>query len=54
MVSLLDTEIDWSTYVQQVELFLSGVRDYSSIKGDTGPVVYPGNLKKKVILINTY
>lgn len=35
------TEIDWSTYVQQVELFLDGVRDYGQIKGDTGPVVYP-------------
>ena len=37
----IDTEIDWSTYVQQVEAFLNGVRDYSLIKGDTGPVVYP-------------
>jgi len=35
------TEIDWSTYVQQVEAFVNGVRDYSLIKGDTGPCVYP-------------
>ncbi|VDD87003.1 unnamed protein product [Enterobius vermicularis] len=35
------TEIDWSTYMQQVECFLSGVRNYSQIGGDTGPVVYP-------------
>ncbi|PGH27008.1 hypothetical protein AJ80_01392 [Polytolypa hystricis UAMH7299] len=35
------TEIDWTTYMQQVSLFLSGERDYSLIKGDTGPLVYP-------------
>ncbi|KAM0747320.1 ALG3-domain-containing protein [Meredithblackwellia eburnea MCA 4105] len=35
------TEIDWSTYMQQVSLFLNGERDYSLIKGDTGPIVYP-------------
>ncbi|GAA5935597.1 dolichyl-P-Man:Man(5)GlcNAc(2)-PP-dolichol alpha-1,3-mannosyltransferase [Sporobolomyces koalae] len=35
------TEIDFSTYLQQASAFLSGVRDYSKIKGDTGPCVYP-------------
>ncbi|KAE9554455.1 hypothetical protein FO519_002329 [Halicephalobus sp. NKZ332] len=35
------TEIDWSTYMQQTELFLNGERNYSKIDGDTGPVVYP-------------
>lgn len=35
------TEIDWSTYVQQVEAFLNGTRDYSLITGNTGPIVYP-------------
>jgi hypothetical protein len=39
--ALLDTEIDWTTYTQQVSLFLSGERDYSNLKGDTGPLVYP-------------
>lgn len=34
-----DTEIDWKTYMQQVEIFLKGERDYSLIKGDTGPIV---------------
>lgn len=34
-----DTEIDFSTYMQQVEQFLGGERDYGLIKGDTGPVV---------------
>jgi alpha-1,3-mannosyltransferase len=38
---ILDTEIDWATYMQQVRLFLDGERDYTLIKGDTGPLVYP-------------
>ncbi|SCZ96115.1 BZ3500_MvSof-1268-A1-R1_Chr8-1g10015 [Microbotryum saponariae] len=35
------TEIDFSTYMQQSSLFISGERQYSLIKGDTGPLVYP-------------
>ncbi|MCJ1311290.1 dolichyl-P-Man:Man(5)GlcNAc(2)-PP-dolichol alpha-1,3-mannosyltransferase [Agyrium rufum] len=35
------TEIDWSTYNQQIALFLSGEKDYTFIKGSTGPLVYP-------------
>ncbi|CAG7939028.1 unnamed protein product [Penicillium salamii] len=35
------TEIDWTTYMQQVSLFISGERDYPLIKGSTGPLVYP-------------
>ncbi|CAG0895773.1 unnamed protein product [Cyprideis torosa] len=35
------TEIDWSTYMQQVEMVLNGTREYSSIRGDTGPLPYP-------------
>ncbi|PIO75065.1 ALG3 protein [Teladorsagia circumcincta] len=36
------TEIDWSTYMQQVECFtIKNIRNYSEIEGDTGPVVYP-------------
>ncbi|OQE32822.1 hypothetical protein PENFLA_c001G10790 [Penicillium flavigenum] len=35
------TEIDWSTYMQQVSLYISGERDYLLIKGSTGPLVYP-------------
>ena len=37
----IDTEIDWTTYMQQVSLFLSGERDYTLLKGSTGPLVYP-------------
>ncbi|KAE8146233.1 glycosyltransferase [Aspergillus avenaceus] len=35
------TEIDWTTYMQQIALYLAGERDYTLIKGDTGPLVYP-------------
>lgn len=38
---LSDTEIDWTTYMQQVSLYISGERDYTLIKGSTGPLVYP-------------
>ncbi|KAI5293673.1 dolichyl-P-Man:Man(5)GlcNAc(2)-PP-dolichol alpha-1,3-mannosyltransferase [Ascosphaera acerosa] len=36
-----DTEIDWSTYMQQVSLYRAGERDYLHLKGATGPLVYP-------------
>lgn len=35
------TEIDWVAYMEQVEIFLKGERDYALIKGQTGPLVYP-------------
>ncbi len=35
------TEIDWIAYMQEVEGVLSGEMDYSKLKGDTGPLVYP-------------
>ncbi|KOS15047.1 glycosyltransferase family 58 protein [Malassezia pachydermatis] len=38
-----DTEIDFSTYVNQARLFLAGERDYRAIDpiGGSGPCVYP-------------
>ena len=36
-----DTEIDWVAYMQQVQQVIDGERDYTLIKGDTGPLVYP-------------
>ncbi|XP_069720517.1 dol-P-Man:Man(5)GlcNAc(2)-PP-Dol alpha-1,3-mannosyltransferase isoform X2 [Phaenicophaeus curvirostris] len=35
------TEIDWKAYMQEVEGFANGTFDYSQLKGDTGPLVYP-------------
>lgn len=40
-MSTTDTEIDWSTYMVQIRLFLNGERQYSKITGPTGPLVYP-------------
>ncbi|OUT24595.1 hypothetical protein CAS74_000983 [Pichia kudriavzevii] len=36
------TEIDYSTYMQQVTQIEQGELDYDLIGGDTGPIVYPG------------
>ncbi|NWV32579.1 ALG3 mannosyltransferase, partial [Grantiella picta] len=36
-----DTEIDWKAYMQEVEGFVNGTLDYTQLKGDTGPLVYP-------------
>jgi alpha-1,3-mannosyltransferase len=35
------TEIDWIAYMQEVEGVTNGTYDYSLLKGDTGPLVYP-------------
>lgn len=35
------TEIDFKTYMQQIEVVNDGEIDYNLIKGDTGPCVYP-------------
>ncbi|KAK4154552.1 fad dependent oxidoreductase [Chaetomidium leptoderma] len=35
------TEIDWVAYMEQVSQFVSGERDYTQIRGGTGPLVYP-------------
>lgn len=35
------TEIDWRAYMQEVEGFVNGTRDYGALRGDTGPLVYP-------------
>ncbi|PSR77383.1 family 58 glycosyltransferase [Coniella lustricola] len=35
------TEIDWTAYMEQVQLYEDGERDYTKIEGGTGPLVYP-------------
>ncbi|GAB1601083.1 dol-P-Man:Man(5)GlcNAc(2)-PP-Dol alpha-1,3-mannosyltransferase-like [Argonauta hians] len=35
------TEIDWRAYMQEVEGVVNGTYDYTELKGDTGPLVYP-------------
>ena len=35
------TVIDWPAYMQEVQGFLDGERNYLNIEGDTGPLVYP-------------
>ena len=36
---IVDTEIDWIAYMQEVEGFLNGTWDYVELRGDTGPLV---------------
>jgi alpha-1,3-mannosyltransferase len=35
------TEIDWIAYMQEVAGAIGGEYDYSKLRGDTGPLVYP-------------
>jgi alpha-1,3-mannosyltransferase len=37
-LTFTDTEIDWKAYMEQVEQYLAGERDYALIKGETGPL----------------
>lgn len=37
------TQIDWRSYMQEVEgPVVHGVWDYTQLRGETGPLVYPG------------
>lgn len=41
LLLLPDTEIDWLAYMQEVEGVANGTWDYTKLRGDTGPLVYP-------------
>ena len=42
MLRTADTEIDWVAYMQEVEGWVvEGHTDYTQLRGDTGPLVYP-------------
>lgn len=41
MSYFIDTEIDWKAYMEEVEFYVAGERDYTKIQGNTGPLVYP-------------
>lgn len=36
-----DTEIDWVAYMEEVGGYQDGERDYTKLRGGTGPLVYP-------------
>ncbi len=36
-----DTEIDWIAYMQEVKGVMDGQYNYTNLRGDTGPLVYP-------------
>lgn len=42
VVEQVTYSFDWDAYMEEVSgVFLGGVTDYSQLKGDTGPLVYP-------------
>jgi len=36
----IDTEIDFTTYMRQIDVYITGELDYSMLKGPSGPLVY--------------
>ncbi|KAG0710985.1 Dol-P-Man:Man(5)GlcNAc(2)-PP-Dol alpha-1,3-mannosyltransferase [Chionoecetes opilio] len=42
------TEIDWVAYMQEVEGVANGTWDYTELRGDTGPLVYPAGQRAEI------
>jgi alpha-1,3-mannosyltransferase len=40
IADLVDTEIDFTTYMRQIDVYMAGELDYSQLKGPSGPLVY--------------
>lgn len=38
--NFVDTEIDFTTYMRQIDVYITGELDYSMLKGPSGPLVY--------------
>ena len=38
--NFVDTEIDFTTYMRQIDVYITGELDYSLLKGPSGPLVY--------------
>ena len=48
----VDTEIDWRAYIQQVEQYRNGERDYTLIKGDTGWTACVGPIPPRLLSLD--
>lgn len=46
------TEIDFKTYIQQIQVINDGELDYSLVKGDTGQIVYPAGFVQIYQMLN--
>lgn len=46
------TEIDFKTYIQQIQIINDGELDYSLVKGDTGQIVYPAGFVQIYQVLN--
>lgn len=42
LVVMKYTEVDWIAYMQEVQGYIGGEKDYVKLGGNTGPLVYPG------------
>lgn len=48
------TEIDFKTYMQQIDMINDGEIDYNYIRGDSGPIVYPAGFVEIFQLLHKF